>query len=1267
MGEGGGSDIPTPAPLDHEAVSLSLSRRGRRGKRGSDRWCLNTSSLDVWHFKLIIAHEWVSARVEAETAGKSAYEVWLHCKARVRAAAQEWSRQAAAARRRRRARAEATLAVAFAPEERRAAKQALADLYAYDCTGARIRAGIRFHTEGDRPTHRFFTRAAGRKRQSKVTSVRTADGELRTGEGITSEFSQVWGEVLGVGEVEVLTAEQRAARDKSIARIRHTVPPDAAARLSAPFSSDELTDALSRAGRGSAPGPDGLPIEFYATFWDVISPALLNVATAFHGGVALPAAMVEALIIFLAKTDDQSPRASQFRPISLLNADYKLLAAMLASRINAVLPALVHDQQTGFVLGRLIHSNLSFCRDLCDWATASSSRVFVAFLDFAKAFDKVSWSYRDEVMDRMGFPPGFIDMVRGLYAEARVRFNVNGEASDPVSPTRGVRQGCPLSPVLFALLVEPLGLLLRDLAVEGVVEGIRVPDCGNRTGSMCMTVSQFADDTTLYASTPASLRSMVSHIINEYCAAAGAQLNVDKSKVWAVGGDAPQPDPNLFYLPDQGGRLTLLRAGESVRALGGLYGPGVDPASRFEVVYRTVISRLKRWLGLFPSIMARGLLANAVISSCLWFFGSFIAPSSTSMINLDRVVGAMMWRKSAATEAVGRALVSRGRLGCPRSAGGLNVIVPSVMMHALRAQMVNRLIRRRGEWWTWWAEWLFGQVDSGVYCGLDALRAIILRPSLGKQIPSFFWRAAVKSWLRVGYRYDPSRVSAHREHAAAFPCLALAAASSSPRLLRAIPPLRDAGFRSLGDFWSFASLEWISPEQLLQSTTVERGRHHVPAADVRALFSLICDRCPLPLVNLLEQHRTRRQDPRAGDNPDFDHPRVGEVWVDTFTGRHGVVTNVDFERSGIDDNGCICEDAAGVQGDRVFLKDITGAGGFGARTASIPAVEWCGCSCTLCPALVLDDKLVGGSHWTWLHPDGFIHPDDPDLALDAPVRDLRRALHAKAFKSVAALRPDVENRWPHHLGVDESSTSEWEARWLVISRCNLSGAHRSLMWLILHRRSPLLFRPWISAFYQRDSTCLLCGRHPESFVHLFSDCSFSRPLWRLLAPLLVQLGVECDRPRAARLVGDITGVDVNLLREACPWPFDPDGAPPEPACVKEWFRGIWTDLRGIVLKAIWSARNARLFENEEIAALSRASCGKVVADLRVLGLSAAGGDDWEAAPPPSPPDLADPPRKKIFVKWVWGIFLPLILELSPLPISPPVHEDDVFPPREGVG
>ena len=764
-------------------------------------------------------------------------------------------------------------------------------------------------------------------------------------------------------------------------------------------------DALSRAGRGSAPGPDGLPIEFYLTFWDVISPALRNVAAAFHGGLALPAELVEALVIFLAKTDDQSPRAAQFRPISLLNADYKLLAAMLASRINAVLPALVHDQQTGFVLGRLIHSNLSLCRDLCDWASTSSTRVYIAFLDFAKAFDKVSWSYRDEVLGRMGFPPDFIVMVRGLYAEAQVRFNVNGEASDPVSPTRGVRQGCPLSPVLFALIVEPLGLLLWDLAEEGVVEGIRVPDCGTKMGSQRITVSQFADDTTLYSSTAASLRHMVSHIINEYCAAAGAQLNVDKSKVWAVGGDAPPPDPNLFNLPDQGSRLTLLRAGESVRALGGLYGPGVDPASRFEVVQRTIISRLKRWLGLFPSIMARSLLANSVISSCLWFFGSFIAPAAARMAQLDRVVGEMMWRKSAATASSGRALVSRGRLGCPRSAGGLNVIVPSVMMHALRAQMVNRLIRGRGAWWTWWAEWLLGQVDRGVYCGLDALRGIILRPSLCRQIPSLFWRAAVKSWLRVGYRYDSSRVTAHREHAAAFPCLALAASSTtSPRLLRAVPPLRDAGFRSLGDFWSFSSLEWTPLAHLLQSTAAERGRHNVSAADVSAFFDLIRNQTPPPLVSLLEQHRTRHLDPRAVVDPDFDHPRVGEVWVDIFSGRHGRVISVDFDHSGPDENGCICEDDNGVQGDRVLLSAIAGAGGFSSRVALTPSVEWCSCSCTLCPALEWDDKSVGGSHWAWAHPDGFIHPEDSDLTLDSPVSDLRRALHAKSFKAETSLR-----------------------------------------------------------------------------------------------------------------------------------------------------------------------------------------------------------------------------------------------------------------------
>ena len=134
----------------------------------------------------------------------------------------------------------------------------------------------------------------------------------------------------------------------------------------------------------------------------------------------------------------------------------------------------------------------------------------MAFLDFEKAFDRVNCQFRDLIMAKMGFPPpSFITAVQGLYTNSCNHLLINGSPSRPsyIAQSRGVRQGCPLSPFLFAIL-PLLRLLLRSLAPQDPSR----PPCGfpipphYGAPSVCMVASQFADDTTVYAQSADALR-----------------------------------------------------------------------------------------------------------------------------------------------------------------------------------------------------------------------------------------------------------------------------------------------------------------------------------------------------------------------------------------------------------------------------------------------------------------------------------------------------------------------------------------------------------------------------------------------------------------------------------------------------------------------------------------------------------------------------------------------------------------------------------------
>jgi len=168
----------------------------------------------------------------------------------------------------------------------------------------------------------------------------------------------------------------------------------------------------------------------------------------------------------------------------------------------------------------------------------------MAFLDFEKAFDRVNWAFRDAIMEKMGFPPSFISAIRGLYHNCSNSLLINSTQSRLITQTRGVRQGCPLSPFLFALFAEPLGLLLRSLEGHGndrPVCGVRLPSRSGEGGvSRYIVASQFADDTTVYASTAEGLKYTLSLIQSEFCLASGAKLNANKTRTLCSGG-APAP------------------------------------------------------------------------------------------------------------------------------------------------------------------------------------------------------------------------------------------------------------------------------------------------------------------------------------------------------------------------------------------------------------------------------------------------------------------------------------------------------------------------------------------------------------------------------------------------------------------------------------------------------------------------------------------------------------------------------------------------------
>ena len=250
----------------------------------------------------------------------------------------------------------------------------------------------------------------------------------------------------------------------------------------------KLFTALKGLQTGKSPGSDGLPIEFYSAFWDLLCDPLLSVLNDCFRVGSLCASQRKALLRLIYEKDDKC-LGKNWWPISLLNCDYKLVLKIITDRLKQVMPSIVHFDQTCSVVGRSIFSNLHLIRDTLDMINKTDETGILVTLDQMKAFDGVDHDFLMRVLAKFGFGPSFCRWVSIFYLNVFSRIIFNGKLSAPVFLERGVRQGCPLHPLLYVLTSEALANQIRK---NSAIEGFLLPG----TGDLQFKIPQYADDAT---------------------------------------------------------------------------------------------------------------------------------------------------------------------------------------------------------------------------------------------------------------------------------------------------------------------------------------------------------------------------------------------------------------------------------------------------------------------------------------------------------------------------------------------------------------------------------------------------------------------------------------------------------------------------------------------------------------------------------------------------------------------------------------------------
>ncbi|WVZ79231.1 hypothetical protein U9M48_026835 [Paspalum notatum var. saurae] len=293
------------------------------------------------------------------------------------------------------------------------------------------------------------------------------------------------------------------------------------------FSEEEVWAAIKSLPSDKAPGPDGYTGRFYKSCWPVIKGDVLAALSRLLQGDVSKLHLLNSAYITLIPKSAEAIEVKDYRPISLVHSFAKLVTKILANRLAPLLKNLVAPNQSAFVKGRCILDNFIMVQQTVRMLHRKKEPRVLLKLDITKAFDSVSWAFLLQVLKHMGFGPGWCNVLSKLLISSTTRVLVNGVPGEPIQHQRGLRQGDPLSPMLFIIVMDVLNALLNRASDAGLLQPILANGPTQR-------VSLHADDVVLFLRPCATDLGLTTEILRVFGDASGLVTNISKCSVTPI-------------------------------------------------------------------------------------------------------------------------------------------------------------------------------------------------------------------------------------------------------------------------------------------------------------------------------------------------------------------------------------------------------------------------------------------------------------------------------------------------------------------------------------------------------------------------------------------------------------------------------------------------------------------------------------------------------------------------------------------------------------
>ena len=400
-----------------------------------------------------------------------------------------------------------------------------------------------------------------------------------------------------------------------------------------PIKLDEIAAAIKTLKNDKSPGNDGFTTNFYKFFWPDIKLFLYDSFRYSFETKMLSDNQRRGILNLIPKPNKDLRYLKNWRPISILNTDYKILAKILADRLQSVLPMLISNDQVGYIKDRNITENVRIIEDIMSFTTLKKIPGLILLVDFEKAFDSVEWSFLFKTLQNFNFGKNFIQWVKILYTNILSCVGNNGYYSNYFELSRGIRQGCPLSALLFILVAEVMAIEIRNNEkVQGIVVGKNI-----------FKICQLADDTTLFLDNLNSIIQAVK-IFQEFTKCSGLKMNLEKSEVIPIG----TLKLKEVILPKCVSKLVVNKS--AFKTLGIYFSPDINESVNlnFEPKISAMKTIINIWSARKLSLKGKVLIIKTLLLQQVNYLLSTMYTPKNVLLEIDKLLFQFLWSKKPA-------------------------------------------------------------------------------------------------------------------------------------------------------------------------------------------------------------------------------------------------------------------------------------------------------------------------------------------------------------------------------------------------------------------------------------------------------------------------------------------------------------------------------------------------------------------------------------------------------------------------------------------